>query len=114
MPKGMYLNAIELGPVKLARMMNETIHEKTKFYNFFKWHSHYSFHDPSENNDTDVMCGLCSFLNDKSRKNVLHFYENITSWWNEIYYWVKPETFELDIIRDIIHDLADFVVSVLV
>lgn len=113
MPKGMYLNAIELGPVKLASIMNGTIRDKTKFYNFFKWHNHYSFHDPSENNDTDVVCGLCSFLNDDSRNNLIHFYENITSWWNEIYYWVKPpEISEFQIIRGIINDIINFVSSV--
>lgn len=106
MPNGMYLDAIELGPAKLASMMNETIHDETKFYNFFKWHNHYSFHDPGESNDTDVVCGLCSFLNDKSRKEILHFYENITSWWNEIYYfkWVKPEKEQFNIFQDLVND----------
>lgn len=104
MPNGMYLNAIELGPMKLASTINDIIQNKTKFYNFFKWHNHYSFHDPSESNDTDVMCGLCYFLNDKSRKNELHFYENITNWWNEIYYYTQPEATKLDIINTFIND----------
>lgn len=105
MPNGIYLNAIDLGPKKLANMMNEIIRNKTKFYDFFKWHNHYSFHDPSESNDTDVMCELCSFLNEKSRKNELHFYETITSWWNMYNFsYTEPEVITFNILNDFIND----------
>lgn len=63
MPDGMYLDAFALGEEKLAKMMNDIISDKNKYYEYFKWHRYYSFHATNENADTDEICALCAFLN---------------------------------------------------
>ncbi|XP_049868714.1 alpha-(1,3)-fucosyltransferase C-like [Pectinophora gossypiella] len=81
MPDGAYLNAFELGAKKLAAEMKSIIDNKERYYNFFKWRNHYSYHDISEDSATDNYCRLCAALhaNDTRAKT-----EDIpfTDWWN--------------------------------
>ncbi|XP_026331240.1 alpha-(1,3)-fucosyltransferase C-like, partial [Hyposmocoma kahamanoa] len=64
-PKGIYLDAESLGPGELARVMNDTMCNKKKYYDFFKWHNHYSFHASNASANTDEICAFCAFLNEK-------------------------------------------------
>lgn len=78
----MYLNAHKLGPTKLAQEMDEIISDKTKYYEFFKWHRYYKFHGPIENAFTDEICGFCAFLNNVTKSNTTNVFPNISRWWN--------------------------------
>lgn len=82
MPDGAYLDARELGPEKLAKVMFESILNKKQYYEFFKWHRYYSFHDAKENPETDWFCGLCAALNNmpRERRSII---KKFTRWWNK-------------------------------
>lgn len=79
MPKGIYIDALGLKPRELAKQMKDIIIDKERYYDFFRWHGYYSFHDPADDLYHDAICGLCALLNDKTRQRV---YTHITNWWN--------------------------------
>lgn len=84
MPDGIYLNARILGPAKLAKEMIDIIYNKTRYYDFFRWREHYSFHHVGENQYYNEICGLCEMLNNQTlmeKKTVRH----TNLWWNEWY-----------------------------
>lgn len=81
MPDGIYLDANVLDPENIAIRMNEIIEDKNKYYEFFKWHDHYSFHFSGENRYTEEVCRLCAFLN--NNWNIMSTIEYIADWWNE-------------------------------
>lgn len=83
MPDGAYLDARELGPNKLATLIFESILNKTQYYEFFKWHRYYKFHDPKESPETDWFCGLCAALTRMSSKRVRSVVAKFTDWWNK-------------------------------
>lgn len=83
MPDGIYLNANEIGEEEMARKMHELIQDKEKYYDYFKWHRYYSYHDVSESADTDPFCKLCAFLNNMTMRRERRVYASITQWWNE-------------------------------
>lgn len=83
MPDGAYLDARELSPKSLAKVIFESILNKKHYYEFFKWHRYYSFHDPKESPETDWFCGLCAALNEMSRRKQKFIVENFTDWWNK-------------------------------
>lgn len=82
MPDGIYLDACALGPEKLARQMNHAIAVKRKYYDFFKWHSHYSFHSASETPKTDPICEFCALLNNVEKRRRRSIHTNTSKWWN--------------------------------
>lgn len=79
MPKEIYIDARESGARELAKQMIDIINDKERYYDFFRWHGYYSFHDPADNLYDDTVCGLCALLNDQTRQRV---YTHITDWWN--------------------------------
>ncbi|XP_049868725.1 alpha-(1,3)-fucosyltransferase C-like isoform X2 [Pectinophora gossypiella] len=79
LPKGAYLNAMELGAKRLAKEMNDIINDKERYYSFFKWHNHYSFHSPDEDPATDNYCRLCAALNHVDTRQTQN---NFLDWWN--------------------------------
>lgn len=82
MPDGIYLNARTLGPVKLAQAMLDAIFNKKKYFEYFRWHGHYSFHYTGEDEFHDEICGFCELLNNKiamEQKSV----RPTNIWWNE-------------------------------
>lgn len=81
MPKDIYLDANALEPEELAKTINDTIHNKEKYYNFFKWHGHYSYHHPSESADSDEVCALCAFLNDEKNMYKSRDHINVRDFW---------------------------------
>lgn len=81
MPKGIYLDANTLEPEELGRIINDTITNKEKYYDFFKWHGHYSFHDPTESADSDEVCALCAFLNDEKHGYESNVHTDIKDFW---------------------------------
>lgn len=82
LPDGIYLDACALGPEALAREMNDAIQNKQKYLNFFKWHKHYTFHNPIEKADTSGVCELCAMLNNEKRRNEKSIHTTFTTWWN--------------------------------
>lgn len=83
MPDGIYLNARWLGVKKLAKKMNDIIQDRERYYDFFKWHGYYSFHNIDENLQHDVVCGFCELLNSKSQKGQRSLHKStIYRFWN--------------------------------
>lgn len=82
MPDGIYLNAKALGVEEVAEQMNDLIHNPPRYYDFFKWHSYYSFHDTDDDQYRNAVCGLCALLNNRTRRVQRTVYTNITEWWN--------------------------------
>lgn len=91
MPDGIYLDARALGPTKLAKEMIDIMYNKTRYYEFFKWHGYYSFHYTGENNFHYEICGLCALLNNKTRMNEKKNYRT-NFWWNEWYNGIPHTT----------------------
>lgn len=83
MPDGIYLNANLVGEEEMARKMNDLIHNKEAYYDYFKWHRYYSYHDVTESADTDRVCALCAFLNNMTIRNNRRVYTHLTQWWND-------------------------------
>lgn len=90
MPEGIYLDANILGPDKMAETMIQIINDKNKYYDFFKWHEHYTFHSSSEDRYSREICTFCAFLNNnKNKTNILN---SVAQWWNEEWpLWPEPE-----------------------
>lgn len=84
LPPGSYLDAHALGPKVLARSMNEIINDKEKYYDFFRWHNYYSFHEPNETAETDEICAFCAYLNDEKHKHDTTVYNHtrILDFWS--------------------------------
>ncbi|GBP87641.1 Alpha-(1,3)-fucosyltransferase C [Eumeta japonica] len=81
MPDGIYLNAKELGAEELARTMHAIINDPERYYQFFRWQSHYSFHRRQESVETDDYCRFCSMLNDEELVKRTTVYRNFKEWW---------------------------------
>lgn len=83
MPSGIYLNARWLGAQKLAMRMNYIIQNPESYYDFFKWHGLYSFHNIDDDQQHDAVCGLCAVLNNNSYKSQKSLHKtNIFKFWN--------------------------------
>lgn len=82
MPDGIYLNANNLTGAQLAKRMLEDIENKEKYYEYFKWHGHYSYHVATDSADTDPLCRFCAFLNDESTRLRGQVYARFVKWWN--------------------------------
>lgn len=82
MPDGIYLNARELGPEKLARKMYELIIDPDKYADFFRWRNHYSYHLRHESIETDDYCRFCSMLNEENLVRTQSIYSNFKEWWD--------------------------------
>lgn len=67
---------------EVAAKMNEAIQDKQKYYDYFKWHRYYTYHQ-SQGGDTDPLCAFCAFLNDESIRNQRRVYARFDKWWNE-------------------------------
>ncbi|XP_026332823.1 alpha-(1,3)-fucosyltransferase C-like [Hyposmocoma kahamanoa] len=91
MPKGIYLDAGRLGPERLAKRMNEIMNDEEKYYEFFKWHGYYSFHDTVEDRYHREICGLCDLLNNKTRMKQTSIWHNLIQWWNVPFPATRPE-----------------------
>lgn len=87
MPDGIYLDGLELGPTKLGKVMHKIISHQKSYYDMFKWHKHYSFHNPLHSPDTNGVCQLCETLNNDDERVKLTVYENIVKWFNERRDW---------------------------
>ncbi|KAL0870304.1 hypothetical protein ABMA27_005326 [Loxostege sticticalis] len=79
LPPGSYLDARELGPIKLAETMDEIYKNKTRYYEFFRWKNHFRY---KETYEADV-CNLCAALNDKEAVRRHSVYKDFRGWWNE-------------------------------
>ncbi|XP_061716478.1 alpha-(1,3)-fucosyltransferase C-like [Cydia pomonella] len=82
MPDGIYLHARKLKVSDLAKQMNDIIKDKDRYYNFFKWRNHYSYHDREESPDSDDQCITCAMLNDENLVKKETVYKDFRSWWN--------------------------------
>lgn len=60
--------------------MTDIINHAAKYYDFFKWHKYYSFHDVKTEIHYDGLCDLCAVLNNNTRESK----NDITKFWNNI------------------------------
>lgn len=83
MPNGAYLDANILQPQELARIIYETVNDREKYYDFFRWHKYYSYHEPYESPDSDEICSFCAYLNKNKHINMYRstVYKRITWFW---------------------------------
>lgn len=82
MPAGIYLNGNVLKEEEVADKMMEAIHDKQKYYDYFRWRHYYSYF-PTEGGGSDPLCTLCALLNDESVRNQRRVYARFTQWWND-------------------------------
>lgn len=87
MPEGMYLDGLELGPTKLGKEITKIISNREHYYGMFKWHNHYSFHNPLHNSDTNGVCQLCATINNDHERLKITVYKNIVKWFNDRKDW---------------------------
>lgn len=87
MPDGIYLDALELGPERLARKMSDIIKKRSSYNDMFRWHNHYSYHNPLDDPETSGICAFCAALNDEQRRNQTTVYKNIVKWFNDRKDW---------------------------
>lgn len=80
MPDGIYLNARSFVPEKLATEIVEIIHDKKKYYEYFKWHRYFSYSHCREGHN---ICELCAMLNNHTQRTATSVYMNFSLWWNE-------------------------------
>lgn len=82
MPDGIYLNARDLGPEKLAKKMNELINDPEKYAEYFRWRDHYSYYRRFESLETDDYCSFCTILNREDLVKKTTIYQNFRHWWD--------------------------------
>lgn len=75
------MNALKYGVNELAKEINDIIQNPRRYFDFFKWHKHYSFHSAGE--CSDCICGICAVLNARRITNKKSVYNYISKWWNE-------------------------------
>lgn len=85
--------------------MNDIILDPQRYFDFFKWHGYYSFHETAKDKYRQTVCEFCAFLNSYKRKNIRKTYKDIGKWWN-----VQPPT-HIIAVRSISDMLPDFVSS---
>lgn len=82
MPDGIYLDARKTPIPKLAFMMVSLMGDKEAYYNYFKWHNHYSYHHVADSSESNPYCKFCALINDEKRFQNISMYPNFTDWWN--------------------------------
>lgn len=82
MPDGIYLNARELPPKRLAQQINDIIEDKDLYYDYFRWRGYYSFFNPANLKGESEYCKFCKALNDKKIMTKPVTYVNLAEWWN--------------------------------
>lgn len=80
MPQGTYLDAKALGVQELAKEMRDIINDTKRYYDFFKWHNHYSYLSASNAMDFNI-CNFCAVLNDNNFVDQNKIYTDFLSWW---------------------------------
>lgn len=82
MPDGIYLSAMNVSVEELAKKMVNIIRDKSAYYEFFKWHNHYSFHSEWDSVETDHYCRFCTALSDEEKFKETSIYKDIGKWWS--------------------------------
>lgn len=82
MPDGIYLNAQTVTEKELVKQMVDIINDKEKYYDFFRWHNHYTYHNSSDSPKTDHFCNFCKKINNPDFMNRATLRKNLVGWWN--------------------------------
>lgn len=82
MPEGIYLNAREQSPKRLAQQINELIEDKELYYEYFRWRGYYTFNNPENLKGETEYCKFCEALNDEKIMKKSVTYINLAEWWN--------------------------------
>ncbi|XP_022825614.1 alpha-(1,3)-fucosyltransferase C-like [Spodoptera litura] len=82
MPDGIYLSANTLTIKELAKKMVDIIQNKELYYEYFKWHNHYSYRDIGASVTTDPYCKLCEAINNEEEMSKRTIYKDIGGWWS--------------------------------
>ncbi|VVD04032.1 unnamed protein product [Leptidea sinapis] len=90
LPNGSYLDAMILGPTKLATEINDIIKNKTRYYDYFRWKNHFVY----EQADKPSVCNLCEWLNNEEKFNEFSVWNNFRTWWNGARYKINCASFK--------------------
>ncbi|XP_022831231.1 alpha-(1,3)-fucosyltransferase C-like [Spodoptera litura] len=82
MPDGMYLSAVDVPVKELAKKMANIILHKNAYYEFFKWHNHYSFHTDVDSVESDSYCRFCEAITNEEKLKETSIYKDIGKWWS--------------------------------
>lgn len=80
LPPGSYINAKDMSPNTLAKLMINLVRKRSKYFDYFKWHNHYNFVDNYDLSGT--ACKLCAKLN---QEKSLHSLYKFRLWWDKDY-----------------------------
>lgn len=83
MPNGTYIDATRMGVMELATEINDIIEDQERYFNFFKWKNHYTYHYPEESYDSDPMCKLCEAISNETMMKNYTVIDDFQEWWNE-------------------------------
>lgn len=67
---------------ELAQEISNIIDDRERYYNFFKWQNHYSYHYSEEAHDSDPLCKLCEAINDETLMKKKTVIDQFQIWWN--------------------------------
>lgn len=62
--------------------MHEIINNRTKYEDYFKWHSLYRYNSTAETAYKDEMCDFCALINNVYELKTTSVFPNIVKWWN--------------------------------
>lgn len=82
MPDGTYLQVQTHNVKEIVKQMVDIINNKQKYFDYFRWTNHYSYHNGCEFPETDYYCEFCRKINDANlvaQRSTLH---NFKQWWN--------------------------------
>uniref|UniRef100_A0A2A4J738 Fucosyltransferase n=1 Tax=Heliothis virescens TaxID=7102 RepID=A0A2A4J738_HELVI len=82
MPDGIYLTITKDTVREVAQNMVNIINDKEQYYEYFKWHNHYTYSDGQDSPETDPYCNLCLLINDDDKFLRTSVYNNFGEWWN--------------------------------
>lgn len=82
MPDGIYIDASKMSVRGLAQEISDIIGDEERYYNFFRWQNHYSYHYPEDKYDSDPMCKLCEAINDEVLMTKKTVVDQFQTWWN--------------------------------
>ncbi|KAJ8728289.1 hypothetical protein PYW08_016674 [Mythimna loreyi] len=82
MPEGIYLNARTVPAKELVKKIVDIMNNKEKYYDFFRWHNHYTYSNIDEAPESDTYCNFCKKINDPDFMNRKTVKKYLARWWN--------------------------------
>ncbi|XP_059060995.1 alpha-(1,3)-fucosyltransferase C-like [Achroia grisella] len=81
LPPNSYINGLTMGEETLAKIMNDIVKNRERYYQFFKWKNHYTITESPVLN----LCSLCASLNNHVWLTHRMSFSKFRKWWNPSY-----------------------------